>query len=315
MTYSNIKEAVQILNHGGLVAFPTETVYGLGADAASPHAVQKIFSAKKRPANHPLIVHIGSFEELEYWAKDISQDAFKLAHYFWPGPLTLILKKQPHVLKAITGGQDTIGLRMPNHPIAKALLNAFGSGIAAPSANLFTHVSPTDSAAVRAELGGQVDLILEGGACELGLESTILDMSRNEAVLLRPGMIQASTIEAQLGRKILYIPKQTVRAPGQHHVHYAPQTKSILMEQVEIKTTQFDKKTAILFHTDALKALAANNRGHWVLLSQDPMQYARDLYRTLRACDTGHFNCMIIESVPHGPSWDAIRDRLKKAAG
>src|SRR5579862_1987792 len=174
MTEDEIRKAAEILHRGGLVAFPTETVYGLGADAANPSAIANVFSVKERPSDHPLIVHLAKLDELEYWAKDIPPAALTLAKAFWPGPLTLVLKKQAWVLDTLTAGQDTIALRIPKHPIAQALLLAFGGGIAAPSANKFTHVSPTTASAVQDELHDQVDLILDGGECDIGLESTIV---------------------------------------------------------------------------------------------------------------------------------------------
>jgi L-threonylcarbamoyladenylate synthase len=195
-----IERAVALLRRGELVAFPTETVYGLGADAANPAAVARIFAAKGRPADHPLIVHLPAAEHLARWARDIPAEAEKLAAAFWPGPLTLILKRQPQVPNAVTGGQDTVGLRVPSHPLALELLRAFEGGIAAPSANRFGRISPTTAAHVREELGERVPLVLDGGACPVGIESTILDLSRGVPVLLRPGAIGPADIARVLGR-------------------------------------------------------------------------------------------------------------------
>ena len=198
MDQKSIKAAVTILRAGGLVVFPTETVYGLGADAANAAAVRKIFAAKGRPADHPVIVHLASDRDLTRWASDIPPAVRQLAERFWPGPLTLVVRRAKSVSDEVTGGQDTIGLRVPSHPIAQALLNAFGGGIAAPSANRFGHISPTTVRHVREELGDRVDLILDGGACEVGIESTIVDVSGGTPVLLRPGRVSEEEIEAVL---------------------------------------------------------------------------------------------------------------------
>src|SRR4029078_13456997 len=196
MLPQDINQAVAILRSGGLVAMPTETVYGLAADARNPEALRKIFLAKQRPSDHPLIVHIADMEQLPQWTSAVSALAQKLARAFWPGPMTLILPKADSVLDLITGKQTTIGIRIPNHPVAQALLKAFGSGVAAPSANRFGHISPTTAEAVREELGDAVDMVLDGGQCDIGVESTIIDVSRGDPVILRPGMISAADIEA-----------------------------------------------------------------------------------------------------------------------
>lgn len=235
MSISAIDQAVTLLRQGGLVAIPTETVYGLGADATNEAAVRKIFQVKERPYDHPLIVHLAHIEQLKDWALDISPAAMKLAQAFWPGPLTIIFKKQPHVLNVVTGNQDTVALRIPRHPIAQAVLHAFGGGIAAPSANKFTHISPTTASAVQEELGGEVELILDGGACEVGLESTIIDMSGVKPNILRPGMISAEAIFEIINKPINISQQQTtLRAPGMHHLHYAPRTKTELISTKKI---------------------------------------------------------------------------------
>ncbi|HEX2549243.1 MAG TPA: L-threonylcarbamoyladenylate synthase, partial [Gammaproteobacteria bacterium] len=194
MLKNTIQNGVKILKQGGLVAFPTETVYGLGGDAKNPLAIQKIFQAKNRPKNHPLIVHIGTIAEIATWAVDVSPFAWRLAEAFWPGPLTLILRSAQDVCLDVTGGQNTVGLRMPNHPLALELLQAFGGGVAAPSANRFQSISPTTKVAVLEELGDRVDLIIEGGHCEVGVESTIVDCSSDVPAILRPGMITSEDI-------------------------------------------------------------------------------------------------------------------------
>lgn len=310
-----IDAAAHILAKGGLVAFPTETVYGIGADAGNEQAVHNIFAAKNRPLTNPLIVHLAGINQLTDWARDIPDRVWQLADAFWPGPLTIILKKQPHVLDAVTGCQDTIGLRIPAHPIAQKLLRAFGGGIAAPSANLYTHISTTTAAAVVEELSGRVDMIIDGGECQIGLESTILNLSDDAPSILRPGMISAQEIEATLGIK-LSMPPQTLRAPGMHHLHYAPTTKTILLSSNKILSflnglQAQDFPIALL--TCELEAPHTANV-HVTKMPNDPKIYAHQLYDTLRQLDHQHYQHIIIEAVPHDNAWVAIHDRLSKAS-
>ncbi len=222
----DIPAAAAILRAGGTVAFPTETVYGLGADASNPLAVRQIFEIKGRPDYHPLIVHIADVSQLHLWAENIPDAAWRLAEQFWPGPLTLILPRRGNVLDEITGGQDTVGLRVPAHPVALALLRAFGGGIAAPSANRFGRVSPTTAQHVRDELGSRVDVILDGGPCYVGVESTIVGLTTGKAVLLRPGGLSIEAIEHVLKQKILRTSPaaHTERVSGLLDSHYAPAT-------------------------------------------------------------------------------------------
>lgn len=298
------------------MAFPTETVYGLGADARNEAAVRRIFAAKERPYDHPLIVHIASLNKLTEWASDIPPAALALASAFWPGPLTLVLKKQPSVLDIVTGGQETIGLRIPQHPLAQALLQAFEGGIAAPSANKFTHISTTTAAAVREELGLDVDMILDGGSCTVGLESTIIDLSGPEPVILRPGMITAEAIAVVLGKPVVTKrqDKPGPRAPGMHHLHYAPTTSSKLVETAALPTflqslTPSALPLALLARTQVMSPHAV----HVVQMPQEAAAYAHELYYTLRLLDNQQFKQIVIEAVPDGPEWEAIRDRLMKA--
>lgn len=312
-----ITEAVKILHAGGLVAIPTETVYGLGADANNEAAVRKIFIAKERPYDHPLIVHLADVSQLPEWARDISPTALRVAKAFWPGPLTMILKKQPHVLDIVTGSQDTIGLRIPRHPIAQALLKTFGGGVAAPSANKFTHISPTTAAAVHEELGDKVDIILDGGDCEVGLESTILDLTTETPVILRPGMITAEALSQVIGVPVVLSRQDSpvIRAPGMHHLHYAPTTKTVLMEMKDINDFLQTNDLPVALVTHSQFDLHEFRNVHHVQLSHDAMVYAHDIYRTLRELDNQHFNCIVIEAVPESAEWEAIRDRLRKASG
>lgn len=313
MTTHNISKAAAILTAGGLVAFPTETVYGLGADAHNESALRKIFAAKERPYDHPLIVHLASADQLADWAREIPAAVNDLATAFWPGGLTIILKKQPHLSPILTGDQDTIGIRIPAHPIAQELLTAFGSGVAAPSANKFTHISPTTAAAVQEELGDKVDLIIDGGECAIGLESTILDMSGTEPTILRPGMITANAIAEVLGVPVKSNKNEapTIRAPGMHHLHYAPTTKTCLLKTAELKTLKPENLPCVLVTYSDIKPLPGFSL---TKMPNDPKQYAHDLYRILRDLDHQHFKCIIIEEVPTTPEWEAIRDRLSKAS-
>lgn len=310
-----VQEAAAILRRGGLVAFPTETVYGLGADAANPEAVARIFAAKGRPADHPVIVHIGSAAQLEQWASDIPPAASQLAQRFWPGPLTLILKRHPRVSDAVTGGQDTIGLRVPGHPLALALLSAFGGGIAAPSANRFGRVSPTAAAHVREELGEAVDCILDGGDCQVGIESTILDLSGGAPRLLRPGAITAAEIEAELGQTLATVADDAPRVSGALPSHYAPGTPLSLIAaedlNTEIKTyLGQDKRVAVM----ARRTAPPGTQCVWQVMPSDATAYAHELYARLRELDALHVDRLLIEAVPTDVSWQAVQDRLTRAA-
>lgn len=311
-----IKKAVNLLHNGGLVAMPTETVYGLGADATNSDAIAKVFAAKERPADHPLIVHIADMGQLADWASVVPEAAEKLANAFWPGPLTMILKKQEGVLDILTGGQDTVGVRIPRHPVAQALLQAFGGGIAAPSANKFTHISPTTAVAVQEELGDKVDLILDGGDCEVGLESTIIDVSGELPRILRPGMITAVEIEQVLGQPIAMTRQDTpsdVRAPGMHHLHYAPMTPVHLMCLAELTAclAMAEKPLAVITYSDVV---INNAKMKHVKMPNDVRQYAHDLYHVLRELDHLQLDGIMIEALPDAPEWEAIQDRLSKAS-
>ncbi len=223
MSDADIARAAGVLRDGGLVAFPTETVYGLGADASSVDAVHRLFAVKGRPADHPVIVHLGDAAQLDDWAIDVDDDARTLTSACWPGPLTVVVRRAPHVPDAVTGGLDTVGLRVPDQPIALALLRAFGGGVAGPSANRFGHVSPTTAADVFADLGDDVDMILDGGPCRVGVESTIVDCSRPEPAILRLGGTPRERVEELLGRAVPLLDTGEVRAPGTLESHYAPQ--------------------------------------------------------------------------------------------
>lgn len=317
-TPAELQRAAALLRAGELVAFPTETVYGLGADAANPAAVAKIFAAKGRPADHPLIVHLPSAAHLARWAREIPAAAERLAAVFWPGPLTLILKRQPAVPDAVTGGQDTVGLRVPNHPLALGLLQAFDGGIAAPSANRFGRISPTTAAHVREELGERVPLVLDGGPCAVGIESTILDLSRGVPVLLRPGAIGAADVARVLGRppEIRAAQDEAPRVSGSLAAHYAPRTP--LQRVSEAQLVQCVKQAIDAGERVAVLALSAApmNPPHvfWMTASHDPVRYAQSLYARLRELDGGGFARIFVQAPPEDEAWRAVNDRLGRAA-
>jgi L-threonylcarbamoyladenylate synthase len=318
---NDIQRAVQLLRQGELVALPTETVYGLGADALNPDAVAKIFAAKGRPSDHPLIVHLADASQIMTWAREVPKDAIALARAFWPGPLTLILKRDESVPDLVTGGQDTVGLRVPNHPVALKLLRAFGSGVAAPSANRFGRISPTTAAHVRQELGERVALILDGGACAVGLESTIVDLSRGVPVILRPGAIGADDIARVLGRRPRLRSEveagnaaeqgATPRVSGALAAHYAPRTPLELVA-TDALAAQARPGDAVLARCAAPASLAEGVA--WAQAPADPAGYGHDLYARLRSLDESGAARILVEAPPASPDWAAVADRLGRAA-
>jgi len=308
---ADVRRAAQILGAGGLVAFPTETVYGLGADASSEAALKRLYAVKRRPADHPVIVHFASAEDAFGWARQVPEAARSLAARFWPGPLTLILKRGPQVGDFITGGQDAIGLRVPAHPVAQALLREFGKPIAAPSANRFGRVSPTAAEHVRRDLGDEVDLILEGGASEVGIESTIVDLSRGRAVLLRPGAISQADLERALGEPLSVPDAAAPRASGTLERHYAPQIPLRLVPPyaLDAEIARAGGRVAVLAfsHPDARAA-------RWLRMPREAAAYARRLYAALRELDQSGCAQILVEQPPDEAAWLAVRDRLKRAA-
>ncbi len=305
-----------------MVAFPTETVYGLGADASDPAAVAKIFAAKGRPQDHPLIVHLAAIELLPLWAGEIPAAAHKLAAAFWPGPLTLILKRAAGVPACVTGGQDTVGLRIPGHPVALELLRAFAgeeggrrySGIAAPSANKFGRISPTTATHVRSELGAAVDVVLDGGACAVGIESTIVDLSRGRAVLLRPGQITPAQIAAVIGAEVAPPDAAAPRVAGALDSHYAPRTPLHLVTAEELPARLAalrDKKLAVLARAEAPSGL---NDVLWQAAPRAVAGYAHELYASLRRLDDLGCDLILVEAPPASPEWQGVNDRLMRAS-
>ena len=318
----DIARAAAILRAGGLVAFPTETVYGLGADASNPAAVAKIFAAKGRPQDHPLIVHLGSIELLPQWAREIPPAAQKLAAAFWPGPLTLILERARDVPDCVTGGQDTVGLRIPGHPVALELLKAFAgeeggrrfSGVAAPSANKFGRISPTMAEHVRAELGAAVDCVLDGGECGVGIESTIVDLSRGRAVLLRPGEITPAQIATVLGAEVELPDAAAPRVSGTLDSHYAPRTPLDLVAAADLPARLAalrGKKLAVLARAEAPAGLKDVS---WQTAPRAAAGYAHELYASLRRLDALGCAAILVEAPPSAPEWQGVNDRLKRAS-
>ena len=308
----DVERAASILRAGGLVALPTETVYGLGADAANDRAVARIFAAKGRPADHPLIVHLASATALTRWACDVPDAAWALAERFWPGPLTLILKRQPGVARAAAAGLPTLGVRVPGHPVAQAVLEAFGGGVAAPSANRFGRISPTTAAHVRAELGGRIDAIVDGGPCTIGLESTIVDLSGVQAQVLRPGHITAEDLAAVIG-PVRERAADAPAAPGDLEAHYAPATLLRVVApsrlETEAREAASSRRVAVLARRDA--PAAADWR--WLRLPDGAQDYGRVLYARLREADALGVAELLIEAVPATSAWRAVNDRLRRA--
>lgn len=315
----DIAQAAARLRAGGLVGMPTETVYGLAADARNPEAVRRIFQAKGRPADHPLIVHLPDAASLNAWARDIPQAARVLAGAFWPGPLTLILKRGEGVPLEVTGGQDTVGLRVPAHPVALRLLRAFGGGLAAPSANRFGRISPTTAAHVRDEFAQVLALVLEGGPCQVGIESTILDLSGERPRILRPGAITADQIEQAIGERprgreaddAAHVP----RVSGALAAHYAPRTpmKRIATERLRDFLNAYrhsGRYCAVLAHSQPPLADCPHR---WCMLPADPAGYAHALYAALREADASGASLIVLEALPQTEPWAAVNDRLGRA--
>ncbi len=315
-TQKQIQLAAEALRNGDLVAFPTETVYGLGADASNPQAVRKIFELKGRPANHPVIVHVEDQKHLQRWVRGMTAEARALADKFWPGPLTLVLKRAPAVSDVITGGQDTVAVRAPSHPIARQLLAAFGGGVAAPSANRYGHVSPTRADHVRDEFGKSLPHVLDGGDCKLGLESTIVLCTEGAPRLLRPGSITLSQLQVVVPGILSGPDPAAPRAPGTTPRHYSPTTPVTLVPSRRLvdvmrEFTDEEEKVAVL---SLRPPSTANRYMTWINAGTRADHYARNLYSHLRTLDKIGAKALLVEEVPAGEQWDAIRDRLKRAA-
>lgn len=310
---ASLDEALAALRRGEAIGLPTETVYGLAADASRPEAVRRIFALKGRPADHPLIVHIAAAAQLEDWAREVPPAAWALAEAFWPGPLTLILRKQPQVPDEVTGGQPTVGLRCPAHPMALALLRAFGGGLAAPSANRFGRISPTTAAHVHEEFGNAVPVVLDGGECAVGIESTIVDLSGGVARILRPGQVSRAQLEAVIGAVADGADSDSPRASGTLEAHYAPRTPLLMLPRAALveearQQQAFGKRVAVL----ALASLPPELDG--LSLPPEAGAYAHGLYASLRALDARGANLLLVERPPEGSGWLAVHDRLRRSA-
>ena len=316
--------AAALLEAGALVAFPTETVYGLGADAENPLAVARIYEAKGRPSDHPVIVHVAPGADLAHWCDELPPQATQLVAAFWPGPLTLIVKRAARIPDAVSGGQDTVGLRCPSHPVAIALLSAFKGGqggVAAPSANKFGNVSPTTAQHVRDEFEAELDsgllgAVLDGGQSEVGIESTIVDLSRlatHGPVLLRPGHISGEQIAAVIGQLPALPDAAAPRASGTLDSHYAPHTPVAMQHGDDLGATinrllNDGRRVALIHYSDLPPASAS------VRLAAEPASYAHALYASLRTMDQVGAELILVEAPPTGPAWLGVNDRLRRAA-
>jgi len=313
-----VSQAAAHIRAGELVAFPTETVYGLGADASNDAAVVKIFTAKGRPSDHPLIVHIASSAQVLDYASSLPPFAEHLIKAFWPGPLTVILPRKPGVATAAAGGQNSIGLRCPAHPLALEFLKACGTGVAGPSANKFGRVSPTTALHVAQEFGDSL-MVLDGGPCTVGIESSIVDCTRGQPVLLRPGVLTCAQLSAACGETVLSAddqPDDAPRAPGTLESHYAPNAKVRLMDAKAIQTA-LDLLGADAAHIAVYARSIVRIKSTQVLyrrMPEDALATAEQLFAVLRDFDAQGVKLIWIEPVPEAAEWDGVRDRLARAA-
>lgn len=305
---AEIAPALAALRRGECIGLPTETVYGLAADAENPAAIARVYALKGRPAEHPLIIHIASTGQLDDYARDIPTYARALAARFWPGPLTLVLPRGARALPMVTGGQHSVALRMPSHPLARAVLTAFGRGLVAPSANRFGHVSPTRADHVRAEFGDALPVVLDGGPCDIGIESVIVDCTGAQPRILRPGMISAAAIDEVVEDLARHADAGSPRAPGMLERHYAPRTPVRLLPREALADGLPRGSAQVL----ALDHLPPGTQG--LVLPANPAGYARGLYAALRQLDDLDADQLRIETPPDEPAWLAIHDRLRRAA-
>jgi L-threonylcarbamoyladenylate synthase len=320
---ADVERAAQLLRDGGLVAFPTETVYGLGADASSSEALRRLYAVKGRPPGHPVIVHIPADARLEDYAVDVPDVARVLAREFWPGPCTLVLRKRAdRVAPEATGGRDTVGLRVPDHPLALALLEVFGGGIAAPSANRFGRVSPTTAEHVRADLGADVDFVLDGGPCPVGIESTIVDCTSDPPALLRLGGVPAEAVSRVAGLPLARLTSGEIAAPGTLPAHYAPLARVEIVDRDELagrarELVRAGEDVGVLALRADLDAIgpAQSERGVAVLPpALDVDDYARVLYARLRAADELALDVLLVVPPPPSSIGPAVIDRIRRAA-
>lgn len=309
----DVQAAAELLKQGKLVVVPTETVYGLAADARNKEAVKQIFVAKGRPADHPLIVHLHTATAMKDWARDIPAQAFTLAKAFWPGPLTLLLKKADHVDSCVTGGLDTIGLRVPAHPVLLQLLAAEQLAVAAPSANPYKRLSPTSAHQVMDCLTGKIDAVLDGGDCEFGLESTIVSLVDNSVQVLRAGPVSVAQLEDVLGQKVESPLHHQVKVSGNVAAHYQPQTKLRCVSTTEL--TELLKTTTSQLAVLSLNDLPSGVQPHWYcIMPKDAKHYGRVLYKQLYLADQSGAELIVLETPPLDDKWAAVQNRLMRAA-
>lgn len=332
---AQVQLAAEFIRQGKLVAMPTETVYGLAADAKNEKAVQKIFEVKGRPATNPLIVHLADLSHILEWVTLMPETAVILAKRFWPGALTLVLPKHPSVPDIVTGGQQTIAIRIPNHPLALALLQAVDTGLAAPSANRYGHISPTLAQHVEADLGTRIDYILDGGACDIGIESTIVSCVSDIPVILREGSITRAEIAETLGLSVTALKasdpvidpadlSSTLKMPGSDHSHYAPSKPlylldtNLILEKLPLLIEQKAQLGLLCISTSITRYCTDNFLKHfnfiWASMPCDPKEYARTLYEKLRSLDQTDAEILLIETPPQTSEWAAIHDRLWRAS-
>lgn len=311
LNHDQIDEAVCLLKNGELVALPTETVYGLAADATNEAAIKKIFEVKNRPSNHPLILHIASDETLEYWAQNISLSARKLIARFWPGPLTLVLHKTNNVSDLITGGLATVAIRVPNHPIILDVMNKLGNGIVAPSANAHQKTSPTQPIHVLKTLDGKIPAVLDGGVASVGLESTIIDMTKDIPTILRYGAITKTMIEEVLGQEVACPINHNEKVSGNMKNHYQPEKPLYLVFTHEIESlSSTEGKSAIMHYSNITK----KDGFMYYQMPGTKEQYAQALYSALHEIDSMAVDKIFVERPPQSTSWSDVNDRLLKAS-
>lgn len=319
--HTSIQHAAALLAMGKVVGIPTETVYGLGACARTPEAIQKVYTIKGRPATNPLIIHISHSAAILEWATNIPNSAWILANHFWPGPLTIVLERHSSVLDVVTAGQNTVALRVPNHPLALALLQEFKGGIAAPSANRSGRISPTTAMHVQEELGDAVEYILDGGPCQIGIESTIVHCRESEVRILRYGQITHKELSAVLGFPLTMDSHTPIHVPGSHHSHYAPVSPLFLLESKALS----EKISSCIAHNKNISIISFSEQGslvpsqyahriNWIQAALDPQIYANNLYAWLREMDNQNPDCILVETPPITLAWVAIQDRLQRAS-
>ncbi len=304
--------AADLLTQGQLVAVPTETVYGLAADARNPAAVAGIFTAKGRPADHPLIVHLGDASDIRQWAQDIPDTAWQLAAAFWPGPLTMLLRKAADVSDVVTGGLSTIGLRVPAHPVMQQLLRDYQLAVAAPSANPYKKLSPTSVEHVLAGLDGKIAAVIDGGDCDVGLESTIVDLTGAEVQVLRAGPISADEIALVLGREVSSPREHNVAVPGNVKAHYQPSKPLSIFNTAELasRLSHAPADVICLYLSPVFQSMA---KPSWQQMPEQKADYARTLYRSLFEADKRQGSEIWLEQPPQLPSWADVNDRLRRA--